>query len=194
LKRLGYWLFRHPLVMFGLGPIYNFFIKGRFANRHLGSRERQSVIVTNLLLLGIIIAAHFIIGIRAYLLIQIPTMVVGGAVGVWLFYVQHTFEPPYWEHHEDWDFTTSALQGSSFYKLPRVLQWFTGNIGIHHIHHLSPRIPNYYLPRCQEENQIFHNVEPLTMWASLKSLKLRVWDDELQRMLSFREWRQHYDR
>ncbi len=193
LKRLGYRLFRHPLVMFGFGPIYTFVIKTRFAKRHDSPQARRSVLITNLALLGIIISAHFLIGLQAYILIQLPIMVIGGAVGVWLFYVQHTFEPPYWERHTEWDFTTAALQGSSFYKLPKVLQWFTGNIGIHHIHHLSPLIPNYYLARCQDENDIFHNIEPLTMRASLRSLNMRVWDEKLEKMLSFREMRRLYD-
>ena len=193
LKRLGYRLFRHPIVMFGIGPIYTFLISGRFAHQKDSRRARKSVILTNFALLGIMIAAHFLIGIRAYLLIQLPVITISGAIGVWLFYVQHTFEPPYWERHTEWDFTTAALWGSSFYKLPKVLQWFSGNIGIHHIHHLSPLIPNYYLPQCQDENEIFHEIKPLTIRASLKSLNMRIWDEDSNRMLSFREMRRLYE-
>jgi len=192
LKRLEYWVFRQPIFMLGVGPIYAFLIRTRFAKRDDSPQARKSVLVTNLALVGIVVAMHFLIGIKAYIMIQLPVMAIGGAVGVWLFYVQHTFEPPYWEHHDEWDFTTAALQGSSFYKLPAVLQWFTGNIGIHHIHHLSPRIPNYKLPKCQEENEIFHIVEPLTFWKSLKSLKMHLWDEEQEQMLSFREMRRLY--
>jgi omega-6 fatty acid desaturase (delta-12 desaturase) len=192
LKRLWYRIFRHPLMMFGIGPIFTFLIGNRFANRDSGPRERNSVILTNLALLGIAVIMHLLIGIQAYLLIQLPVLMIGGAAGIWLFYVQHTFEPPYWERHPEWDFVTSALSGSSFYKLPKVLQWFTGNIGFHHIHHLSPRIPNYKLEQCQNENAIFHNVAPLTLRASLGSVNLRVWDETLERMLSFAEMRKLY--
>jgi acyl-lipid omega-6 desaturase (Delta-12 desaturase) len=191
-KRLWYRVFRHPLILFGIGPFYTFAISHRFANRDANARDRKSVVVTNLVLLAVVIALHFVIGIKAFILIQLPILMIGGAAGLWLFYVQHTFEPPYWEHHEDWDFVTAALEGSSFYKLPKVLQWFSGNIGFHHIHHLSPRIPNYKLPECQEASEIFHNVEPLTIMQSLRSLNLRVWDEELRRMLSFREVRRLY--
>lgn len=193
MKRLGYRLFRHPLIMFGLGPTYTFFISGRFARPGDSPRARRSVLFTNLALLGIISIASLLIGIRAYLLIQVPIMVIGGAAGVWLFYVQHNFDPSYWERTDEWDFTLAALKGSSFYKLPKILQWFTGNIGIHHIHHLSPRIPNYYLPRCQDENEIFRSIKPLTIRTSLKSLNMRVWDEDLKKMLSFREMRQLYN-
>jgi omega-6 fatty acid desaturase (delta-12 desaturase) len=192
LKRLWYGVFRHPLIMFGVGPLYAFLILQRFARREDGPRERKSVMSTNLMLLGIAVAMHLLIGIQAYLLIMVPIVMIGGGVGVWLFYVQHTFEPPYWEHHEEWNFVDAALQGSSFYKLPKVLQWFTGNIGIHHIHHLSARIPNYKLQQCQDENAIFHHIKPLTLRASLASVNLRLWDESLGRMLSFGEMRKLY--
>ncbi len=192
IKRLWYGMFRHPLIMFGLGPAYMFFVAHRFAGQKANQRGRRSVIGTNLALLAIVIAMHFLIGIQAYLLIQVPVMMIAGAAGVWLFYVQHTFEPPYWEHHAEWDFTTAAMVGSSYYKLPKVLQWFTGNIGIHHIHHLSPRIPNYKLQQCQDENQLFDSIQPLTIRESLRSLHLRVWDEERQQMLSFRQMRKLY--
>jgi omega-6 fatty acid desaturase (delta-12 desaturase) len=192
LKRLWYRTFRHPLMMFGIGPIFTFLIGNRFASRDSGPRERKSVLFTNLALLGIAVTMHLLIGIQAYLLIQLPILMIGGAAGIWLFYVQHTFEPPYWEHHQEWDFVTSAMYGSSFYKLPKILQWFTGNIGFHHIHHLSPRIPNYKLEQCQNENAIFHNVEPLTLRASLGSVNLRLWDETLARMLSFAEMKKLY--
>lgn len=192
IKRLVYRIFRHPVVMFGLGPAFVFFVTHRFVRRGASQRERRSVMATNLALLAIVIALHFLIGIQAYLLIQIPIMMIGGAAGLWLFYVQHTFEPPYWEHHTEWDFVTAAMAGSSYYKLPKVLQWFTGNIGIHHIHHLSPRIPNYRLQQCQDENQIFNAIQPLTFRESLRSVHLRVWDEEQHRMLSFKEMRKLY--
>ena len=120
----------------------------------------------------------FCFGLKAYLLIQLTVTVVGGAIRVWLFYVQHQFDGAYWERGDAWDYTAAALQGSSFYKLPKVLQWFTGNIGFHHIHHLSPRIPNYNLERCHNSHPIFDTVKPLTLLASLKSITLHLWDEQ----------------
>jgi omega-6 fatty acid desaturase (delta-12 desaturase) len=112
-------------------------------------------------------------------------MVIASTAGVWLFYVHHQFEGVYWEHHDKWDYVTAALQGSSFYKLPKVLQWVTGNIGFHHVHHLAPRIPNYYLERCHEEDPIFQEVKPITLLASLKLLTLRLWDEDRRQLVGF---------
>jgi len=184
-RRLGYRVFRHPLLMFGLGSSFMFVVIQRFARGAAGKRERYSVYWTNLALLAIVVLMGLTIGIKAYVLIQLPIIVIGTAAGVWLFYVQHQFEGVYWQRHEDWDFATAALKGSSFYKLPKVLQWFTGNIGFHHIHHLSPRIPNYFLERCHVENPIFQNVKPLTLLSSLKSLVLRLWDEEGQKLVGY---------
>jgi omega-6 fatty acid desaturase (delta-12 desaturase) len=125
------------------------------------------------------------IGLKAFILIQLPTIVIAGAIGLWLFYVQHQFEGVYWQRHKDWDYASAALQGSSYYRLPGVLQWFTGSIGFHHIHHLSPRIPNYYLESCYRDNPIFQEVVPITLLSSLKSLRLRLWDEEGQRLVGF---------
>ncbi len=184
-KRVGYRLFRYPMVMFGLGPFFAFVISQRFAHKGAARRERHSVYWTNLALLGILIVMGAIIGVKAYVLVQVPIMVIAGAAGVWMFYVQHQFEGVYWERHDNWDFATAALKGSSFYKLPKVLQWFTGNIGFHHIHHLSPRIPNYYLESCYRENPIFQEVKPITILSSLKSLTFRLWDEEQRKLVGF---------
>jgi len=112
-------------------------------------------------------------------------MVIAGSVGVWLFYVQHQFEDTYWARHDDWDFVRHALEGSSYYKLPRVLQWFSGNIGFHHVHHLSPRIPNYYLQQCHESHPMFQTVKPVTLWESFKSLGYRLWDEDRKKLVGF---------
>ena len=184
-KRLAYRLYRFPPVMFGIGPSVVFLIVQRFPIRVAGQRERNSVLWTDLALLVILVAAALTIGWQAYLLIQIPIMVIGGAAGVWLFYIQHQFEGVYWERHEKWDFVAVALQGSSFYKLPRVLQWFTGNIGFHHIHHLSPRIPNYNLEPCHNASPLFQAVPPITIRSSLKSLGLRLWDERSRHLVGF---------
>jgi omega-6 fatty acid desaturase (delta-12 desaturase) len=184
-RRLGYRLFRNPLVMFGIGPFFVFVITQRFVRGVRGKRERYSVYWTNLALLGILVLASFTIGVKAYLLIQVPIMVLAGATGVWLFYVQHQFEGVYWKRHDQWDYATAAVKGSSFYKLPKVLQWFTGNIGFHHIHHLGPRIPNYHLERCHREDPRFQQVESITLLSSFKSLKLRLWDEEGHKLVGF---------
>ena len=128
-------------------------------------------------------------GWKAYLIIQLAVIMIAGSAGVWLFYVQHQFEGVYWERREDWDYTAAALQGSSFYKLPKVLQWFSGNIGFHHIHHLSARIPNYNLERCHWSHPMFRDVKPITMVSSLKSFSLRLWDENLKKLVGYRHMR-----
>jgi omega-6 fatty acid desaturase (delta-12 desaturase) len=184
-KRAAYRLFRYPLVMVGFGPFFVFVIIQRFAGGTTGKRERYSVYWTNLALLGILALMGATIGIKAYVLIQVPIMIIAGSAGVWMFYVQHQFEGVYWERHDNWNYASAALKGSSFYQLPRVLQWFTGNIGFHHIHHLGPRIPNYNLERCYRENLMFQEVKPITLRTSLKSLRLRLWDEERHRLVGF---------
>ena len=183
-KRVIYRITRSPLVMFTIGSFLVFILFHRFPRPGSGRRERWSVYWTDLALAGLIGAAVVLIGWRAYLLIQVPVMLVASAVGVWLFYVQHNFEGTYWKRHEQWDFFQAGLNGSSFYKLPVVLQWFSGNIGFHHIHHLNARIPNYLLPACYRDNPVLH-VRPLTLHSSLRSLHLRLWDESSGRMVGF---------
>jgi omega-6 fatty acid desaturase (delta-12 desaturase) len=175
---------RHPLVMFTFGAFLVFTVGHRFYKPGTGKRERWSVHYTNLILFVLIAGLIYLIGWKAYLMIHIPVLFFMCSAGVWLFYVQHNFEGTYWERHDKWDYFTAGLQGSSFYKLPAVLQWFTGNIGFHHIHHLNSRIPNYYLPKCHRENPVFH-VRPLTLRSSLRSLRLRLWDEKNRRMVGF---------
>jgi omega-6 fatty acid desaturase (delta-12 desaturase) len=136
---------------------------------------------------AILTLAYFTIGLEAYVKVQLPIMMFAGSAGVWLFYVQHQFEDVYWERHENWDFVAQALEGSSFYKLPRVLQWFTGNIGFHHVHHLSPRIPNYYLEKAHIEQKLFNDVPTLTLRTSFESLKHRLWDEDRRELIGFSE-------
>lgn len=183
-KRLAYRFIRHPLVMFTIGSTFVFAVFQRFYLPGTGRRERISVITTDLALAVLITGLILLMGWKAYLLIQIPILVIGTSVGVWLFYIQHNFEGTYWERHSEWDFFKAGLQGSSFYQLPLILQWFTGNIGFHHIHHLNPRIPNYFLPRVHRENPVFH-VKPLTMLSSLRCLRLRLWDEQAKKMVGF---------
>lgn len=184
-KKLAYRIYRNPLIMFVFGPIWLFLINNRFAPRGIKERERRSIYLTNLGLIMLIGAAILLIGIKSYLLIQLPVILMAGAAGIWLFYVQHQYEDVYWQRHEQWDFQDAALKGSSFYKLPAILQWFTGNIGFHHIHHLNSRIPNYNLPRCHRQVDLFNKVRPMTFKKSLKSLRFRLYDEEIGRMIGF---------
>jgi acyl-lipid omega-6 desaturase (Delta-12 desaturase) len=185
LKQLGYRIFRNPLLMFTVGAWLVFIVVHRFYKPNSGKRERFSVYLTDLALLDIVLLLSLLIGFKAFILVEFPILAIATGVGVWLFYVQHNFTGTYWERHGNWDFASAGLKGSSFYKLPRVLQWFTGNIGFHHIHHLSPRIPNYLLPKCHRENAIFQEVKPLTILGSLKSLGYRLWDEQNQRLVGF---------
>jgi omega-6 fatty acid desaturase (delta-12 desaturase) len=184
--RLGYRLIRNPLVMFTVGPAYSFLIRQRWPRAGARKSDVESVIITNLAIAAIIVLASLTIGFRTYLLIQLPVMLIAGVMGLWLFYVQHQYEGVYWARDAEWDPTRAGLEGSSYYKLPSLLQWLTGNIGLHHIHHLRPRIPNYHLQACYDGIAAMREVEPLTFWQSLKSLRLNLWDEENQRLVSFR--------
>ena len=185
LKRLGYRLYRNPLIMFGLGPIYVFLVGQRFPQKGAKKRERNSVLFTNLALLSIVLVSAFTIGIKTYLLIQMPVLIFAATAGVWLFYVQHQYEDVYWEHSASWDFQAAALQGSSYYQLPAILRWFSGNIGFHHIHHLNSRIPNYYLKRCHQILTRHIDIKPITFFKSFKSLNCRLWDENNAKLVGF---------
>jgi omega-6 fatty acid desaturase (delta-12 desaturase) len=186
-KRRFYRVYRNPLIMFMIGSPLIFLGLNRLTNRHLNKKEKLNVYFTNFVLLLMLVLMHFTIGIKAYLMIQLPVIFIGSVMGVWLFYVQHQFEGVHWYRQDEWDYKTVALQGSSFYKLPKILQWFSGNIGFHHIHHLSPKIPNYKLAKCHKENTLFSEISPITLWTSIKSLKLRLWNERSRKLISFRE-------
>ena len=185
-RKLGYRTYRNPFVMLVLGPFLLFAVAQRFTSSVGGKRERYSVHLTNAALLALFMVGGWAIGFKAVLLIQVPLLLLSSTAGVWMFYVQHQFEDTYWEHHPDWQYALAALKGSSYYKLPKVLQWFTGNIGFHHIHHLSPKIPNYNLQKAFDENPIFHHVTIVTFWESLKTMSLKLWDEQQQKMVGFR--------
>jgi omega-6 fatty acid desaturase (delta-12 desaturase) len=188
-RRFAYRLARNPIVLFVLAPFYLFAINHRFPKARASRRERFSVYWMNLAILGVGVAMASIFGLKEYLLLQLTVLMVAGSAGVWLFYVQHQFEGVYWERREEWDYEAAALQGSSFYKLPRVLQWFSGNIGFHHIHHLSPRIPNYHLERCHKANPLFQTVKPVGFFSSFKSLGYRLWDEQRRQLVGYRHLR-----
>jgi omega-6 fatty acid desaturase (delta-12 desaturase) len=184
-RKFCYRVARNPVVMFVIAPGLLFLIRHRFAPANAGDREKRSVHWTNLGVLGMGIVMSLIFGFRAYVLIQVCAIMVAGSVGVWLFYVQHQFEGVYWARRDGWDYEAAALEGSSFYKLPKVLQWFSGNIGFHHIHHLSPRIPNYNLERCHKSEPLFQRVPAVTLFGSLKSFTFRLWDEQRQRLVGY---------
>ena len=188
-KRFAYRLARNPFVLFVVAPVYLFLIRHRFPKARANRRERYSVYLMNLALLGMAAAMVVAFGLKAYLLIQLTILMVAGSAGVWLFYVQHQFEGVYWERRNEWDYAAAALQGSSFYKLPRVLQWFSGNIGFHHIHHLSPRIPNYNLEQCHQADPLFQTVKPVTLFSSFQSLTFRFWDERRRKLVGYRALR-----
>jgi omega-6 fatty acid desaturase (delta-12 desaturase) len=139
----------------------------------------------NAAILGMAIALSLVFGVMHYIIIQLIILVIAGGAGIWIFYVQHQFEGAYWERGDDWDYTRAALEGSSFYKLPKILQWFSGNIGFHHIHHLSARIPNYNLERCHRADPLFQRVKPVTLFGSLRSFTFRLWDERRRKLVGF---------
>ncbi len=189
--RLGYRLYRHPLVLFGLGPFYLFAIANRLplGRMRAGWGPWLGTMATNAGIVALSAAAIWAFGWLPLLLVQLPVVVLAATAGVWLFYVQHQFETTSWDEPEDWKHPVAALHGSSHYDLPAVLRWFTANIGIHHIHHLASRIPFYRLPEVLRDHPALRDVGRLTLQDSLRALRLRLWDHEARRLVSFREAR-----
>ena len=187
LRRLGYRLYRNPLVLFGVGPILYFGIVQRFCTPRLTRcmRERASVYATNAGLLVLLTALWWTLGIQRLLLLGVPVFVLASSAGVWLFYVQHQFEEAYWETGESWGYAEAAMRGSSYYVLPKLLEWLTCHIGLHHIHHLRPRIPNYRLQQCLNENPTLQQANRLTFRQSLRCASLKLWDEELKGLVPY---------
>ncbi len=185
--RLGYRIYRHPLFLFLIGSSYMFIVQQRIASGLPGSwrRERLSIYTTNLAILAILVTAWMTIGLQAFLLIELPIVVIGAAAGSWLFFVQHQYEDAYWQPNRTWDFTASALAGSSYYRLPAVLRWFSGNIGYHHIHHLNSRIPNYHLAACHAAEPDFRQAVTFGLVESLSCVSFKLWDEDGKRMVTF---------
>jgi omega-6 fatty acid desaturase (delta-12 desaturase) len=187
LSRLRYRLYRHPFVMFGLGPAYLFILRHRlpFGAMRSGSMPWVSTQLTNLGLLALSALLIYAIGFTEFLVIQATIVLIGASAGVWLFYVQHQFERTYWEHQIDWSHPAASLYGSSFYDLPKPLMWLTANIGVHHLHHLSSRIPFHRLPQALKDYPELRNVGRLTLWQSLKCVRLALWDEDKKQLVSF---------
>jgi omega-6 fatty acid desaturase (delta-12 desaturase) len=188
-RRVGYRLFRNPIVMFGAGWLLVLVLKPRFVPRGSRPSVRNSILGTNLAVAAVVATMCLTVGWRAYLLVQGPVFVVAGAVGIWLFYVQHQFEGTYWQGHTDWRYDHAALEGSSYLKLPRWLQFFTGNIGFHHVHHLSVGIPNYNLQAAHELSGRFESVPELTLRDGLRATRLKLWDERRRKLVTFRDAR-----
>jgi omega-6 fatty acid desaturase (delta-12 desaturase) len=183
--RLGYRLFRNPLIMFGLGPLYAMLIEPRWAKASAPARIKRSVYGTDLALVVAIGVMCVLVGWRAFLLVEAPLVPLAGGVGLWLFYVQHQFDATWWRRSPDWSFVDAALLGSSYLKLPRVLQFLTGNIGLHHVHHLNPKVPNYSLQRAHDETPVVQDVPQVTLWMGLRAVRLKLWDEDTGRMVTW---------
>jgi acyl-lipid omega-6 desaturase (Delta-12 desaturase) len=183
--RLGYRLFRSPLVMFGIGPVFAMIVGPRIVARNARPRMRRSVLGTDVALAIVVGGLCWAIGWDRFLFIWAPPALLAGAAGIWLFYVQHQFEDTYWQRSDGWSYADAALRGSSYLRLPKVLQFFTGNIGLHHIHHLSARIPNYNLQRAHDENPVFQEVPTLSLWNGLCAVRLKLWDERSGRLVTF---------
>lgn len=185
--RFKYRLYRHPAVLFGVGATVQFFVRHRLPTLvpRTWTRERLSILWTDVGLAAFVVGMGLLVGFRAFALVHVPLMALACSIGVWLFYVQHQFEPTYWEHDERWVYDSAALQGSSYYRLPKLLQWATGNIGLHHIHHLNPRIPNYKLQQVLDTHPELRQVPTLTLWQSLRCVRLTLWDERAHRLVPF---------
>ncbi|MER2114618.1 MAG: fatty acid desaturase, partial [Solibacillus isronensis] len=187
LSRLGYRLYRNPIVMFGLGPLFMVLILNRFNRKDAKRKERLNTYFNNIALLVICTTLILIFGWSTFLLVHGLTLFVAGSLGIWLFYIQHTYEDSYFEVDSEWDYVKAAVEGSSYYKLPKVLQWITGNIGFHHVHHLSPRVPNYKLEDAHESIKPLQQATTITLKTSLESIRYKLYDADNYRFITFKE-------
>jgi len=194
--RLAYRVYRHPFVLLVIGPFYQFVLKQRLPLDipRTWKREWASVMWTNLALAAALFAGWQLFGLQRFLMVQGPIILFSGTLGVWLFYIQHQFEDTYWREHQEWDFHRAGIEGSSLYDLPAFLHWFTGNIGFHHVHHLASAIPNYRLKECFTQVPELHEVTRLTLWTSIRSARLHLWDEVEGRLVSFRQYRRSRNR
>jgi len=193
-RRFVYRFIRNPFVLFVIGPMWTFMIAHRFPVPKAKKKEKISVLWSNLMIITMVVVLGLTFGWLTYLVLTATVMTVASTLGIWLFYVQHQFEDTYYETKENWDFYKAAIHGSSFYKLPKVRQWFSVNIGYHHIHHLSSKIPNYNLERCHNSHEMFNEVTHLTFWQSVKCVNFRLWDQDTMKLITFRQLREKLKR
>ncbi|MEK4230897.1 fatty acid desaturase [Solibacillus sp. FSL H8-0538] len=187
LGRLGYRLYRNPIVMFGLGPLLMVLVLNRINRSDAKKKERTNTYLINIVITGICVALIYVFGWFAFFLVQGVTLFIAGALGIWLFYIQHTYEDSYFEYDSEWDYVKAAVEGSSYYKLPKLLQWVTGNIGFHHVHHLAPRVPNYKLEDAHESIPPLQQATTITLKTSLESIRYKLYDTERRKFVSFKE-------
>ncbi|TLS36905.1 fatty acid desaturase [Pseudalkalibacillus caeni] len=186
-KKISYRLYRNPFIMFGLGPFYLFLITNRVNRKGARRKERMNTYLTNVSIVLIYALLIWAIGWKAFLIVQLPILFVSGVLGIWLFYVQHQFEDSYFENEDEWDYVKAAVDGSSYYKLPKVIEWITGSIGYHHVHHLSPRVPNYHLEKAHESTPPLQKATTITFLSSLQSIRFRLYDEKNKTFVSFKE-------
>jgi Fatty acid desaturase len=194
-KKIHYALFRSFPVLFVIGPAWYLLIQNRFALIRLKGWEHahKALMKHNILLISVHVGLVLLLGPKAFLLVHLPILVFFSIIAIWFFYVQHQHETAYKEWKDKWDYIRAAVQGSTFYNLPRLFHWLTGNIGYHHIHHLNPLVPNYELARCHHENPIMDRVaNKITFWESLRCIFNKLWDEEQERMITFREYFRRY--
>ncbi|MCJ0950903.1 fatty acid desaturase [Mammaliicoccus sciuri] len=189
-----YRMYRHPFVMFILGPIFLMFISNRMNAKDAKAKEKRNTWLHNIILLVLYVSIFFIVGAVPFVLVFLPMLFIAGMLGIWLFYIQHTFEDSYFEESSEWDYVKAAIEGSSYYKLPKVFQWMTGNIGYHHVHHLSPRIPNYQLEQAHEKTPPLHHATTITIKESLESLKYKLYDEKNKCFITFKEYTLRFKR
>jgi omega-6 fatty acid desaturase (delta-12 desaturase) len=190
-RRTHFWyrLSRNPFVMFGLGGIYTLIIQPRWAKRSQPARVRRSTWRTDTALALLIGGLCWLVGWQVFLLVEAPIFLITGVVGVWLFLVQHQFDDTYWRRSDAWNHQDAALRGSSYLRLPKVLQFFTGNIGLHHVHHLHPKIPNYHLQRAHDTDPIYADVPPLSLQRALRAIRFKLWDEDAARLVTWADLR-----
>jgi len=184
-QRLGYRLMRNPFVLLVLGPVWALLLEPRLVPGWARRRFWRHIIATDLALAALLATMCVLLGWQAVLLVQLPGALLAGSVGIWLFYVQHQFEDVYWQRKDGWTYQDSALRGSSYLRLPKLLQFFTGNIGLHHVHHMNPRIANYNLQRAHDEVPVFHDVPTLSFWDGIRTLRLKLYDEQQNRLVTF---------
>ncbi|PWA11978.1 fatty acid desaturase [Pueribacillus theae] len=186
-QRLAYRMYRNPFVMFGLGPFFLFLVSNRMNRKDAKRKEQLNTHIINVSIVAIYALLVWLIGWQPFLIIQGTILFISGSLGIWLFYVQHQFEDSYFENKDEWNYVKAAIDGSSYYKLSKVLQWLTGNIGYHHVHHLSPRVPNYNLEKVHNTSPLLQQVTTITLWSSLKSIRFRLYDEKNKKFVSFKE-------
>ncbi|MEC0243112.1 fatty acid desaturase [Paenibacillus dokdonensis] len=189
MRRAAYRIYRNPVVMLGLGPIFVFVVSYRFNRKGAKRKERLNTYVMNASIVILYALLCWAVGWQAFIMLQLPIIFVSGMLGIWLFYVQHQFEDSYFENEDEWSYVKAAVEGSSYYKLPKLLQWLTGNIGFHHVHHLSPKVPNYNLEKAHNSTPPLQKATTITLLTSLASLKFRLWDEQNKTFISFKQFK-----